>query len=307
MKTLRTLTFLALILALAACSAPELPQATTPMETGIDPESWVTIPAGSFLYGQEETEQEIPYDYEMMVTPVTNAQFAAYLNAGVASGALKITGDQVMGFYGGDEFYGKKHEERIDAGDWPQYPVNLKGARITYTGGQFQPLPGYESHPVVMVTWFGAQAYCQTHNGRLPSEVEWEKAARGAQDNRAYPWGNTLERNQANYYSSRDIFEKVMGKGGETTPVGFYNGKTYDGYATLDGASPYGVYDMAGNVWQWTGDIYTGIHYRYLRGGSKADYGYNLRVWTRNNVRPDYQGPSIGFRCARGGQSTASQ
>jgi formylglycine-generating enzyme required for sulfatase activity len=56
---------------------------------------------------------------------------------------------------------------------------------------------------------------------------------------------------------------------------------------------------MAGNAWQWTGDIVTGIHYRYLRGGSKADYGYNLRIWTRNNVRPDYEGPSIGFRCVR--------
>ncbi len=307
MKTLRVLTFLALILTLTACSAPDLPQATTPVETGVDPNAWATVPAGSFLYGQQETKQDIPYDYDIMVTPVTNAQFAAYLNQAVAGGALKIAGEQVVGYYPGDEFHGKKHEEPIEAGDWPHYPVNLKGARIAYTAGQFQPQPGYENHPVTMVTWFGAQAYCQAQNSRLPGEMEWEKAARGAQDNRAYPWGNTLERNQANYYSSRDIFEKVMGKGGETTPVGFYNGKTYDGYATLDGASPYGVYDMAGNVWQWTGDIYAGIHYRYLRGGSKADYGYNLRVWTRNNVRPDYEGPSIGFRCARGGQSTASQ
>ena len=57
---------------------------------------------------------------------------------------------------------------------------------------------------------------------------------------------------------------------------------------------------MAGNVWQWTNDIYEGMHYRSLRGGSKNDCGYNLRVWTRNNVRPDYASPSVGFRCARG-------
>ena len=82
---------------------------------------------------------------------------------------------------------------------------------------------------------------------------------------------------------------------GNTTPVGFYNGKTYGGYQTVDSPSPYGAYDMAGNVWQWTADVYEGQHYRYMRGGSKADYGYDLRLWTRNNARPDYLQPQRGF------------
>ena len=56
---------------------------------------------------------------------------------------------------------------------------------------------------------------------------------------------------------------------------------------------------MAGNVWHWVGDVYELQHYRYLRGGSKADYAYNLRVWTRNNAGPDYHSPSVGFRCVR--------
>lgn len=307
MKLIRTLSLLILILSLAACSSPELPQSTQPIDTGVDPNAWVTIPAGEFLFGQHEAETDVPYDYEIMVTHVTNAQYAAYLNQALADGTLKISGEQVVGYYPGDAFHGKKHEVEISAGDWPHYPVNAKGTRIQYSGGQFQPLPGYENHPAVMVSWFGALAYCQAQGGSLPTEVEWEKAARGSADNRAYPWGNFLERNQANYYSSSDIFEKVMGKGGETTPVGFYNGQTYAGYATLDGASPYGLYDMAGNAWQWTAGITPGTHDRYLRGGSKLDYGYNLRLWTRNSVRPDYEGPSIGFRCARGGQGSSTE
>ncbi len=198
----------------------------------------------------------------------------------------------------GDPFKGLKHEEKIAAGDWLHLPLSEPGLHLGYDGSQFKPLPGYENHPVVMVTWFGAKAYCEAAGGRLPTEKEWEKAARGG-DQRAYPWGDSLERNQANYYSSRDIFEKVLGKGGDTTPVGFYNGRNYNGYQTLKGESPYGLYDMAGNVWQWTANIYEGVHYRYLRGGSKADYGYNLRVWSRNNARPDYYSPSVGFRCVR--------
>ena len=204
----------------------------------------------------------------------------------------------MVGYYPGDPFKGVKHEVEIRAGDWLHLPVSEAGLHLAFDGKAFSSLPGFENHPMVMVTWFGAAAYCEAVGARLPTEDEWEKAARGS-DGRAYPWGNTLERNQANYYSSHDIFEKVLGSQGDTTPVGFYNGQTYAGYQTLEAVSPYGLYDMAGNVWQWTANIYAGTHYRYMRGGSKADYGYNLRTWSRNNARPDYYSPGVGFRCTR--------
>jgi formylglycine-generating enzyme required for sulfatase activity len=275
-----------------------MPTATELIETGVNPEQWARIPAGPFLRGMHETPAKIDYDYEAMLTDVTNAQYARYLNQALAAGKVKIVNNQVVGPYPGDPFHAKKHEEKINAGDWLHLPVSEPGLQLAYDGKTFQPLPGYENHPMVMVTWFGARAYCEANTARLPSEDEWEKAARGS-DNRPYPWGDALERNQANYYSSRDIFEKVLGKQGDTTPVGFYNGKTYSGYQTLAATSPYGLYDMAGNVWQWTANIYEGTHYRYMRGGSKADYGYNLRIWSRNNACPDYYSTNVGFRCVR--------
>ena len=150
---------------------------------------------------------------------------------------------------------------------------------------------------MVLVTWFGAKAYCEFYGWRLPTENEWEKAGRGS-DGRPFPWGDEIALNNANYYSSHDLFEKLSGSY-STTPVGYYNGRTYDGYETLDSPSPCGAYDMAGNVWQWTADVYESTHYRYLRGGSKADYAYNLRVWMRNSAGPDYASPNVGFRCVR--------
>jgi formylglycine-generating enzyme required for sulfatase activity len=299
MKTCSSWAFLlALAILLGACSAPPLPQSTEALDPGIDPEAWASIPAGPFFFGQHGEQAEIDYDFEMMVTLATLQQYADYLNQALADGTVRLEGDEVLGYYPGDEFHGKKHEEPVEAGDWLHLPVNAEGSRLRYEAGVFTPLPGFENHPMTMVTWFGAKAYCEALGGRLPSEMEWEKAGRGA-DQRAYPWGDTIERNQANFYGSKDPFEAALGKGGDTTPVGFYNGLNYNGYQTLDAASPFGLYDMAGNVWQWVSDIYPGIHYRNLRGGSKADYGYNLRLWTRNNVRPDYASTSIGFRCAR--------
>lgn len=284
---------------LAACGngASAEPQV---FETGVDPEAWAVVPAGEFLKGQHEHPTLVDYDYEIMVTDVTNAQYARYLTEALAAGAVTLAAEdqKIVGYYPGDEFRGAKHEEPIAEGDWLHIDLNEEGLRLSFDGTTFTPLPGYENHPMVQVTWFGARAYCTYYGWRLPTEVEWEKAARGT-DNRPYPWGDKFERNNANFYSSKDLYEKITGKLGDTTPVGFYNGKTYDGYETLDSPSPYGLYDMAGNVWQWTGDVYEDQHYRYMRGGSKMEYEYNLRVWTRNNAAPEYFGPSVGFRCAR--------
>jgi formylglycine-generating enzyme required for sulfatase activity len=268
------------------------------IDTGIDPTAWTLVPAGEFLGGQHEHATMVDYDYEIMVTDVTNAQYADYLNLALADGHVKQVGESIAGYYPGDEFRGFRHEEQISEGDWPHVPLDEPGLRLEYDGQAFSARPEYGNHPMVHVTWFGARAYCDYYGWRLPSEVEWEKAARGL-DNRPYPWGGDIEQANANYYSSHDIFEKIAGGLGDTTPVGFYNGREYDGFQTQDSPSPYGLYDMAGNVWQWTGDVYPDQHYRYLRGGAKDNYAYNLRVWTRNSAGPQHEGPNIGFRCVR--------
>lgn len=281
-------------------SADLILEETEYIDTGIDENGWVRIPAGKFLKGHHEIETVLDYDFEIMVTDVTNRQYALYLNEALKTGTIKIEGDTVLGPYPGDPFDGHKHEFEITAGDKIHLFLNEPGLRIRFNGETFSVISGFENHPVVMITWFGAKAYADFYGFRLPTENEWEKAARGT-DNRAYPWGNEIVRNQANYYSSHHLFDKLLGGKTITTPVGFYNGKKYGDYQTSDGKSPYGLYDMAGNVWQWTGDDYPDVHYRYMRGGSQANYEYNLRVWTRNSAGPEHYGMNIGFRCARDG------
>jgi formylglycine-generating enzyme len=307
---------LVMILVSACGPTPNIGAITPPfIETGVDPESWALVPAGEFPYGQHEHPTLVDYDYEIMVTNVTNEQYGKYLNEALLAGTIRVgqveleAGETiwvekgVAGYYPGDPFDGYKHEEEIKEGEKLHLPLEANGLRLTYTNGTFSAVYEYSNHPMTMVTWYGAQAYCEYYGWRLPSEIEWEKAARGDEilDGYAlpFPWGTEIERNNANFYSSFDLFVKLFGKLGNTTPVGFYNGQTYNGYETLPSTSPYGLYDMAGNVWQWIGDVYSKQHYRHMRGGSFYSYEVDLRVWKYNSAGPQYYSPAVGFRCAR--------
>ena len=282
---------------MASCAPVDLNAPIPTFETGIDPNTWAQIPAGEFHHGQFD-ETASTEAYEIMVTDVTTAQYADFLNAALADGSIKMDGGKIVGFYPGDTFHGVKHEEKIEAGDWLFIPLDDPSQRIQFDGTTFTVQSGYEKHPMTSVTWFGAWGYCQYFGTRLPTELEWEKAARGT-DERPFPWGDEIQRGHANFYSSRDPFEDMASFGSRTSPVGFYNGQVYDGFQTIDSASPYGLYDMAGNVWQWTGDVYEGMHYRFMRGGSKDTYDMDLRIWVRNNATPTYFSPGVGFRCAQ--------
>lgn len=292
--------FLSLVLLaafMASCAPVDLNAPMPTFDTGVDPNTWTQVPAGEFYFGQHE-DVETTAAYEIMVTDVTTTQYADFVNAALADGYVKVDGEKIVGYYPGDEFHGVKHEEEIKAGDWLFIPLDDPSQRIKFDGTTFTVQSGYENHPMTSVTWFGAWGYCAYYDWRLPTEMEWEKAGRGT-DTRPFPWGEEITRENANFYSSRDPFEHMSSFGSRTSPVGFYNGNVYGDYQTLDSASPYGLYDMAGNVWQWTGDVYEGMHLRFMRGGSKDTYDMDLRLWVRNNATPTYFSPGVGFRCAR--------
>jgi formylglycine-generating enzyme required for sulfatase activity len=293
------LTMLLFVALLASCTPVDLNAPVPTYETGVDPNTWALIPTGPFYHGQAADLEEITYDYEIMITDVTVSQYVDFLNSGLADGTLRMDSDQIVGFYPGDPFGGAKHELEIKAGDYILVPTNDPSSRFMIAGTTFSAIAEWENHPMTNVSWFGAWTYCGYYGYSLPTELEWEKAARGSADDRPFPWGEEITRSHANFYASRDPFEDMNSFGSRTNPVGFYNGQTYDGYNTLNAASPYGLYDMAGNVWQWVADITPKFSDRFMHGGSRGTYDMDLRVWVRNSAPPMYYSPSVGFRCVK--------
>lgn len=175
--------------------------------------------------------------------------------------------------------------------------IRMKESRIKRSGGKLSIESGYGKHPVVGVTWYGALAYANWVGKRLPTEAEWEIAALGGLENVLYPTGDDIEKNQANFFSS------------DTTPVMSYAGNEY------------GLYDMAGNVYEWCHDWYgynyyevsvqepedpqgplQGV-YRVLRGGCWKSLKEDLRCSRRHRNNPGTVNGTYGFRCAAGVQS----
>ena len=201
--------------------------------------TFVRIPAGYFLMGNKKKKHDLE-EYWISKYPVTNAQYNVFVTAGQEAPA-----------------HWKNNQI-------PQDKIN---------------------HPVVNISWHDAQDFCKWASKiageeiRLPTEEEWEKAARG-KDGRKYPWGENWKDGQ--YCNSTEAGIKG------TTPVGQYP----------KGVSPYGVWDMSGNVWEWTAS--EGIWGTcVLRGGSWYNNGGSVRAAIRSGASPDNAHYSIGFRCAR--------
>lgn len=275
------------------------------MNLTVNPNSWAKIESGKFISGFNEHEIEIDYDYEIMITEVTNSQFADFLNEALDT-LIYVKNGEVFGNYHGDEFHNGRHEKHVTNQDYQYYNLNGEKARIRFSGGKFSVSEGYENFPVNYVSWMGANAYANFYDYRLPLKHEWEKAARGT-DGRSYPHGNSEPTSEwANYHHSGDPFDKSNG----LTPVGFYNGEKHGGFQTKNSKSPFGCYDMAGNVAEWTGDIIKGSHQRYIKGGSMMEYAFELRSYVENSgvpgfvdeevgyVKP-YMSFQVGFRCVK--------
>ncbi|MDS4058546.1 MAG: SUMF1/EgtB/PvdO family nonheme iron enzyme [Candidatus Contendobacter sp.] len=219
---------------------------------------WVEIPAGGFWMGSGGDLHQVRLDtYRIARVPITNAQYHLFIQA---------TGHPA--------------------------PEHWREDR---------PPKGLESHPVVNVSWHDAMAYCRWLSERtgkpitLPSEAEWEKAARGDKDQREYPWGDTFEATRCNSIE--------LGLG-DTTPVGIFP----------EGASPSGCLDMVGNVWEWTRSLYADYPYppeglkrqaredpaapgrRVLRGGAFRGGPRDARCADRFHFAPVSRNDGLGFR-----------
>ncbi|MEW6240859.1 MAG: SUMF1/EgtB/PvdO family nonheme iron enzyme [Chloroflexota bacterium] len=232
-----------------------------------DKANLILIPSGSFIMGSSSKTD--PYFWGAEGPPHTV---------------------NLRGFYIYEtEVTNEMYENCVKEKACPRPEQTYSRTRKNYYGN-----PEFQNYPVIYVSWVHALSYCQWAGGRLPTEAEWEKAARGT-DGRLFPWGNTASGDLSNFCG--DICAN------DTYPVGQF----------ITGRSPYGVLDMAGNVWEWAQDFFNTGYYskspvdnprgpangdrRVIRGGAWHNPAEGVRVVARASLKPNNTLDTLGFRC----------
>ncbi|HWC84520.1 MAG TPA: formylglycine-generating enzyme family protein [Pseudonocardiaceae bacterium] len=291
------------------CCGPTRPTTATPVAVdevpagaGPRPDSLIPLPGGTFLMGAEDPDG-FPADgegpvREQTVAPfaidaycVTNAAFGEF----VAATGYRTEAEQIGWAYVFAKFL--PGELRKKSPRPPQTPwwCAVRGAYWAAPEGPGSEVADRAGHPAVQLSWRDAQAYCRWTGTRLPTEVEWEYAARGGLVRARFPWGDELtpdDEHRCNIWQG-------------TFPVRNTEEDGYLGTAPVDAFAPngFGLYNVSGNVWEWCADAWApgAEPDRVMRGGSYLchhSYCNRYRVAARTNNAPDSASGNLGFRCA---------
>jgi formylglycine-generating enzyme required for sulfatase activity len=282
--------------ALAAIVSAEPSKSSEPQVVNDGYGDLVLVPPGSFRMGDNFG------DGESRERPVHLVDLDAFY-----IGKYEVTNGEWRKFRDDKDYSDPKY--------WPSGRVVPKDQVPYWTQAQNHGggTPGSDNYPVLGVNWDAATAYCNWLSAktgkkyRLPTEAEWEKAARGT-DQRRFPWGNNIDHSYANFVGSQKFDTGQL--------VGYYDGSKRDELQTHSNASPYGAYDMAGNVMEWCQDWYSRDYYsvspkknpqgpangayRVIRGGSFFMEPQDIRTYARSAGWPSLQSyRMLGFRIAR--------
>jgi len=298
------------------------------------PEDMVPIPGGTFEMGdgldggwpEERPVHTVTLSpFYISLYEVTNRHYCEFLNSALAQGLIMVSGNIVYKAGSGMTYL------------YCDTSASHSTSLIAYTNGVFSLCTkdgrDMANDPVVRVTWYGAVAYCNWRSqqeGRelcynletwecdflkngyhLPTEAQWEYAARGGLSGKRFPWGDTISHSQANYYSSSSYdYDIGPTRGYHST----WNDGIYPYTSPVGSFAPngYGLYDMAGNVWEWCNDWYSDYtsdsqtnptgpssgEFRVLRGGSWGSYANRCSLTHRNRMTPLSRSVKFGFRLA---------
>jgi formylglycine-generating enzyme required for sulfatase activity len=261
----------------------------------------IRIPGGTYTIGavdSSESDEDEQGVHTVTVSPyfiekneVTNVLYRTYLNKAVDSAAVIFTPPSAVTDTLGNRI--------IDFGE--------SELLFDVEADSFIVRPGSEELPATGVNWFGATSYALFFGLRLPTEREWEIAARGDSTLWKYPWGREVDSTRCNFWESGDPFDNGP------TPVGYYDGSLRDGYQTQSGESYFGINDMAGNVKEWVRDWHETPYnqsplpnyqgppigvWKIVRGGSWFGGTRGARTTSREGTEPETESTLIGFRTA---------